>query len=99
MGAGVKRVLTGAAYGTGAAKSIRTVGFRPQKVEVFNQSGLCHAVWTESMADASAMKTVTAGTITFITSNGVTPLSDGFTLGADTDLNVADELFHWVAYE
>jgi hypothetical protein len=51
------------------------------------------------MADGEALKTITAGTISKVTTNGVTPLSDGFSLGADTDLNVADELIHWIAHE
>ena len=99
MGSGTSRVMTGAIFGTAADLDVRTVGFRPSKVELFSEDGLAKAVWTESMADASMMKQVTAGTISFPTTLGVTPLSDGFRLGADTDMNVADEKVHWVAYE
>jgi len=99
MGAGVNRTREGAHFGTGAEISIRTVGFRPKKVEIFNETGDCMAFWTASMADASGMKTIAAGTTAFITSGGITPLSDGFKLGADTDLNVSGEKFHWFAQE
>jgi hypothetical protein len=64
-----------------------------------NWTDKCHGVWHKDMADASVMKVVTAGTITAETTLGITPLSDGFQIGADTDLNVADQLIHWTAYE
>lgn len=101
MASGRTRQVFGTSVGTGADMNIRTAGFRPQMVEVYNvaSGGLCHAKWTKTMADDSAFKTITAGTITFITTNGITPLSNGFSLGADTDLNVSGETFHWVAYE
>lgn len=103
MASGVNRVMIGAALGTGAALNIRTVGFRPRLVRVVNvaSGGLCRAEWFEGMADASAVKTVNHDTTqtSVITSNGITPLSDGFTLGADTDLNVSGEQFHWEAHE
>lgn len=99
MASGRTRQMFGTVVGTGSAINIRTVGFRPQVVEVYNVTDLCHAKWTKTMADASAFKTITAGTITFITSDGITPLSNGFTLGADADLNAAAEVVHWIAYE
>jgi hypothetical protein len=97
MASGGKRVETGSFYGTGADKEIRTVGFRPKHVKVINRTGLCEAEWSADMPDDSAHKRVTAGTQTFITANGITPLSDGFALGADADLNVDGELCYWVA--
>lgn len=99
MGSGVDRIMVGAIKGTGAALSVRTVGYRPKVVELYNIDGLCKAVWTKNMADDTAMKTITDGTISALTSKGITPLSDGFTLGDDADLNVDGELIHWVAYE
>lgn len=98
MGSGVSRTVTGAVYGTGAALPVRTVGFRPRRVVLFNSSGIVDGVWQDSMPDAS-MKKVTGGTTSYATSNGVTPLSDGFSIGADADMNVADELIHWAAHE
>ncbi len=99
MSSGVSRVMTGSVTGTGSAISVRTVGYRPRVVKVYNAGGLAWAVWTEHMADAAALKFITAGTMSEITSDGVTPLSDGFQLGADTDLNVSGEKVYWVAYE
>jgi len=99
MGSGVSKTITGASTGTGADIPVRTVGFRPRKVELINTGGLVTAEWQETMADASMFKRVTAGDGTFPLTLGITPLSDGFTIGADTDLNVAGELIHWVAYE
>lgn len=99
MGSGISRVKAGSIYGTGAALSVRNVGFRPRKVEILNVGGLAQLQWTDHMADAAGLKQVTDGTLSLLTSNGITPLSDGFTLGADTDLNVDGELIHWVAYE
>lgn len=100
MASGVARVMSGAVLGTGADLDVKTVGFRPKKVELFNEDGLAKAVWTSSMADGLAMKQVTAGTLSMTAaSEGVTPLADGFRLGADADLNVADEKVHWVAHE
>ncbi len=103
MSSGVNRRVTGALSGTGSAIDVKVCGFRPKKVEIYNVTGNCQAVWTDTMADASAQKTVDSGSgttdMSFITSNGITPLATGFTLGADTDLNVASEIVHWVAWE
>ena len=99
MGSGITRMRTGSFAGTGAEISIETVGFTPSKVEILNEGGLATAVWTDTMADGEALKQVTAGTLSKVTTNGVTPLTQGFKLGADTDLNVSGELVHWVASE
>lgn len=103
MGSGVNRMMTGSVVGTGSAINVRTVTFRPRKVEILNVGGVCSAVWTDTMADASALKTVDSGAgatdVSLITSNGITPLNNGFTIGADTDLNVSGETIHWVAYQ
>lgn len=103
MASGGNRVVVGAFPGTGAQLDIKKVGFRPKKVELHNVTGNCSAVWTESMADASMQKTVDSGSgttdMSFPTTLGVTPLADGFRLGADTDLNVAAEIVHFVATE
>ena len=99
MGSGVSRVFVGAVVGTGADLDVRTVGFRPSAVRILNVGGLATGEWTEGMADASVLKQITAGTISFPLTLGVTPLSDGFRLGADTDLNVDGELIHYIAHE
>lgn len=95
MASSASREFRGSVLGTGASLDVRTVGFRPRHVRLLNQTGLCVAEWMDDMPDASAMKWVTAGTMSYISSNGITPLSDGFRLGADTDLNVDGELIRW----
>lgn len=99
MSSGVSRVMVGSFIGTGADLEVRTVGFRPKAVQLLNVGGLAKGDWVQGMADDSAVKQITAGTISLITSDGITPLSDGFAVGADTDLNVSGELVRWVAFE
>ncbi len=100
MASGSARVVTGSLLGTGASRDVKTVGFRPKKVVVTNITGSSEAQleWTDAMPDASAVKTAAAGTRTFITTLGITPLADGFTLGADTDVNVDTEKVYWEAW-
>jgi len=99
MSSGVNRMMVGSVKLDGTAYDVRTVGFRPRKVELMNSDGLVFARWQKSMPDASMMKQVTAGTVSFATSDGITPLSDGFTIGADGDVNASGERVHWAAWE
>jgi len=103
MASGSGRVVRGSLVGTGSAIDVRTVGFRPASVKVHNVTGNCFGHWQESMPDASAQKTVDSGSgttdVSLITSNGITPLSDGFRFGADSDLNAAAEVVHYEASE
>jgi len=97
MGSGRSRKYIGTFVGTGADLEIRKVGFRPVHVEVYNVSGLCKMVWSKTMADDTALKQITDGTLSLAATNGITPLSDGFALGADTDANVDGESGFFVA--
>lgn len=99
MSSSTSRSMVGSFYGTGASKDIKGLGFRPKYVRLLNIGGLATAEWVKGMADASALKEITAGTKSLITSNGITPLADGFTLGADTDLNVSGELVRYYCSE
>jgi hypothetical protein len=99
MSSGVNRIVTGAVYGTGALLEVRSVGFRPKAVALKNVDGICTAEWQNTMPDDSMVKIITAGTMTYDVADGVIPLSDGFSIGADTDVNVDGELVHWAAYE
>lgn len=92
-------VYAGSFKGTGSSLSITTLGFRPRVLKLMNIDGLCELKWQKGMADASGVKTITAGTISHITSGGITPLNNGFTLGADTDLNVDGEEVHFEAHD
>ena len=101
MSSGVQRIMNGSYTGTGVAFNVRTVGFRPRMVELMNEDGLTRCVWTNSMADAALFKTVNHDTAqnAWVTANGITPLSDGFTVGTDADINTDTEKVYWVAYE
>ena len=82
--------------GTAAAIAI-DCGFEPRYVRVVNTTSRDMVEWFEGMADASAIKTVAAGTRTKITSLGITPSAHGFTIGLDTDINVTSEQLSWLA--
>jgi hypothetical protein len=99
MSSGVARLQVGAITPAGTAYDVRTVGFRPKKVELINVDGLVYAQWNNTMPDDSAALRITDGTISYITSDGITPLSDGFTIGANANVNVDGEEIHWTAWE
>lgn len=82
--------------GTAAAYTI-TTGFLPRFVRVINLTDKNENEWLEGMADASALHSVAAGTRTLITTLGITPLSYGFTVGLDTDVNVSAKQISWIA--
>lgn len=98
MSSGSGRQQFGAVIGTGALLEVRTVNFRPRKVRIFNATAE-EGEWQEGMADDSMFLRVAAGTLTLETSDGIIPLSDGFSIGANANLNGADELLHWEASE
>jgi len=97
MSSKVNFVKRGKTIGKGTAKKI-VLGFKPVKVELFNETGLAQAFKTDTMETSKAIKQITAGTMTF-PANVCTIETDGFTIGTDTDINVASEVIHWVAYE
>ncbi|KXH75410.1 MAG: hypothetical protein AM326_03400 [Candidatus Thorarchaeota archaeon SMTZ-45] len=101
MASGVNRVVVGAVVGTGSAMNIDTVGFRPKLVRVVNvgATGLSRLEWFKGQADAAAVKTITNGTISVIAANGITPRANGFTLGADANVNISGELAFFEAHE
>ncbi len=100
MSSGVQLQVNGAVFGATAANvDVTTVGFRPRRVELFNETGLAIATWLDTMADGEMLKTVTAGTISKVTTTGITPLANGFRIGQDADINVIAEKIHWVAHE
>lgn len=73
------------------------IGFRPKFVLVRNETSSDEYMWFEGMADAEACKRVAAGTGSIITTLGITPAADGFTIGLDTDVNVVNEQISWIA--
>lgn len=94
---------TGSVTGTGAALDVTKLGFRPRYVKLWNvaSGGLCTLEWIDQMADASGFKELNHDDTqrSVLTSNGITPLSNGFTIGADTDLNVDGEVIHFMAHD
>jgi len=93
--------MVGGVYGTGSTINVDTVGFRPKLVRVtnVNASGLVRLEWFRGMADAHGVKTAIDGTISVLTSLGITPRANGFSIGADTDVNVSGELCYYEAHE
>lgn len=84
-------IVRGSFIGEGAADvEIRTLSFRPRSIRLYNEGGLASAVWLEGMTDGTGLKTITAGTMSSMVT-GITPLSDGFRLGQDADMNAAGE--------
>ena len=80
--------------GTVAAFTI-TTGFKPRYVRVVNETSGDEEAWFEGMADAEAFKRVQAGTGAMITSNGITPTANGFTVGLDTDIVYTSQQLSW----
>lgn len=74
------------------------IGFKPKYVRVTNETSRDGYEWYEGMADAEAVKWVAAGTRTIITTLGITPANDGFTIGLDLDVNVVNEQISWIAF-
>lgn len=99
MASGAIKKISGSFVGSGSAQDVHVVGFRPKHVKLVNVDGLATLEWFDTMPDDAGLKAVTAGTLSYLTSNGITPLADGFTLGADADMNVSGEVVHFVATE
>lgn len=100
MSSGVQLSKNGAVTGTLADLDVRTVGFKPRRVRLINEGGLVTAEWNDTMTEGRGFKRVTAGDMTQIAAGeGITPLSDGFRIGADADVNASGELIHWEAHE
>ena len=99
MASGAAKVAYGASLGTGANLEVRSVGFRPRSVEIINVDSADQLKWQDGMADASGLKTLAAGASSFLSAAAITPLSDGFLVGTDSDINVDGELMRWVATE
>lgn len=94
---GASRLVTGTVKGTGAALAVE-VGFKPRLVVVDNITDNIQLKHQQGMPDASGIKTVAAGTRTYVSSNGITPSATGFTLGTDS-VNGSDDTLHWAAWD
>lgn len=100
----MERPKIGKVEGTGAAISVE-VGFQPRRVKLFNADGLCTLEWNSEMGDGKGYKILTGIDATsdtvslhsFISSGGITPSYAGFSIGADTDINVSEETIYYEA--
>lgn len=96
-------VKTGTVTGTGAAINVE-LGFTPKVIFLFNKTDPGMFIWTDTMADAEAVKLTDVPALTFPTSNGISVYAGvagttgaGFTIGADSDLNAASDVIHYIA--
>lgn len=91
------RIYTGSYLTSETAAAVTiTSGFKPKYVKVWNETSGDQIEWNDKMADAEGFKRVAGGTGSLVTSNGITPTSDGFTIGLDTDINVTDEQMSYI---
>ena len=65
-------------------------------VKVVNETAKTQIEWYDGMADSEGIVTVADGTRTLVTSNGIIQLSNGFTFGLDTNVNVVSEQISWL---
>lgn len=96
----------GTVEGTGSAINVST-GFQPDYVKVLNYDSATieGAEWFggAGMPDGSAIKQTGTPTRTKITSNGISAYAgddtneEGFTIGADADINASGETIYWIA--
>lgn len=97
-------IYTGVVTGTGANINI-SLGFVPDYVEVINYTAPASGKWFKGMPAGSAFKHIAGtGGLTKITSLGISEYAGvaggatpGFTIGADTAINVATNPIYWVA--
>lgn len=86
--------------GTGSAISI-FCGFRPVRVTIYNRTKNAQGFWTEAMPVASAQLIIDSGAgttdVSFVTSAGITPVFNGFTIGTNASLNSASDVIYWIA--
>ena len=98
MASGGTRMKCGRVTATGLAMDITTVGFRPRRVKCYNITNEATIEWNEAFDDATGYQ-YDAATPDYLSANGITPLANGFTLGADGDVNVDGETVIWEAHE
>lgn len=98
MASGARRNTVGSFVSDGALRSVQTVDYRPTIVKVFGENG-DHAFWNAEMPDDSMILVTAAGAVTMETSDGIIPLANGFSLGANADMNASGEVIYWEASE
>jgi hypothetical protein len=97
-------IASGTVEGTGSAINVE-LGFTPTYVKVVNFDDPGMLEWWSGMGAAAGVKLNDTPALTKVTSNGITAYdgtqgatSQGFTIGADADINVGSETLFWIAY-
>jgi len=86
----------GVITGTGALISVTKIGFQPSVVKLYNVTGGSFAFWAEDMGAGAMLKQKAAVTTAVAAGGaGITALANGFSLGADADLNAAADVIHF----
>ena len=106
MSSATRVVQMGQVTATGAALEVRSVGFKPEKVILFNKTNQVQLVWNKMLADAEGIKTTAAGAVSLEAADGITPLNGsptdgppGFSIGALADVNdTTTEQLIWEAW-
>lgn len=96
-------VITETVVGTGADIDVE-LGFAPSRVQLLKADGAT-LDWIPAMGDGFGMKTLTTVAPVMLTTLGISAYpgvvaekSVGFTIGADTDLNVDAEVIYYTAF-
>lgn len=92
---GTLPVITGGYVGTGVAFDV-SVGFKPKYVQIVNISDPAIVHHNDMMPDAAFMSQEDGATA-YTTSNGITLLDDGFTVGTDAQINTSGDTCHYLA--
>lgn len=71
---------------------VLSLGFIPRYIELWNVTDAASHEWFDPMPAASAKKTVTAGTLTYIVANGITVGASG-ALGNGTTIPSEGQVF------
>lgn len=103
MSSGVARTKAGVYVGTGALQSIYKdkVGFKPKRVTIYRGTtaiDMCEHV--DGMPDDSMFQTLGAdGVRTLVTTEAITLLETGFSVGTDVQCNAAGDNYFYFAEE
>lgn len=93
---------TGQLAGTGSAITV-IAGFKPLSIKIYNRTQNAQGMWNATMPDASAQLVVDSGSgttdLSFVTSAGITPSFNGFTIGTNASLNTASDVIYWEAFK
>lgn len=97
MSAANKPTISGGYAADGVARTIETLGFRPQYIKFINLTTGATAEWTDKMDDLTVV-THDSGTDAIDTAQGVTRLTDGFSIGTNAVINNSGDDMRYVAW-